>query len=90
MSRPRKRDTGAIRARYGPLTTPLPREQYRRRSRIRAGRSRLRGRRLDDAGVFQGVLDARCVGPRELMIPMERGLAGGVGVLDEERRGLPS
>ena len=25
------------------------------------------GRRLDDAGVFQGVLDARCMGPPELM-----------------------
>jgi hypothetical protein len=37
--------------------------------RIRAGRSRLqgglRGRRLDDAGVFQGALDARCMGPRD-------------------------
>ena len=25
----------------------------------------LRGRRLDDAGVFQGVLEARCMGPRD-------------------------
>jgi hypothetical protein len=25
----------------------------------------LRGRRLDDAGVFQGVLDTRCMGPRD-------------------------
>jgi len=52
-----------------PLTTPLSREQDRRASRIRAGRSRLqgglRGRRLDDAGVFQGVLDGRCMGPRD-------------------------
>ena len=41
-----------------PLTTLLSREQYRRGSRIRAGWSRLQeglwGRRLDDAGVFQG------------------------------------
>jgi len=48
---------------------PLSREQDRRRSRIRAGRSRLqgglRGRRLDDAGVFQGVLDACRMGPRD-------------------------
>ena len=44
----------AVRACYAPLTTPLSREQDRRRSQIRAGQSRLqgsfRGRRLDDAG----------------------------------------
>jgi hypothetical protein len=37
--------------------------------RSKAGRSRLlgglRARRLDDAGAFQGVLDARCMGPRD-------------------------
>ena len=52
-----------------PLTMSLSRVQDRRRSRIRAGRSRLQGglwgRRLDDAGVFQGVLDARWMGLRD-------------------------
>ena len=52
-----------------PLTTPLSREQDRRSTRIRAERSRLQGGlwgpRFDDAGVFQGVLEARCMGPRD-------------------------
>ncbi len=34
----------------------------RQGSRLQGG---LRGRRLDDAGVFQGVLDTRCMGPRD-------------------------
>jgi len=52
------------------LADPLSRAQDRRRSRIGARRSRLqgglRGRRLDDAGVFQGVLDTRCMGRRDV------------------------
>ena len=66
----RRRPPGAQSAPLtGSLTTPLSRELDHRESSIRAGRSRLRGglrgRQLDDAGVFQGVLDACCGGPRD-------------------------
>jgi hypothetical protein len=74
MKRPRGWAASAVWSRRhgasdAPVATPLSRAQDRRRSRIRAGRSRLQGelwgRRHDDAGVFQGVLDARCMGPRD-------------------------
>jgi len=51
------------------LDDPLSRGQDRRRSRIRAGRSRLqgglRGRRLADAEVFQAVLDTHRMRPHD-------------------------
>jgi len=43
-----------------------PRRENRRKAAItRVGRSRLGGGRLDGGGAFQGVPDARCMGPRD-------------------------
>jgi len=70
MAAAETKEDPALRQRaIGPLTTRLSWVQDRRRSRIMIERFRLQGGLrllwLDDAGVFQGVLDARCMGPRD-------------------------
>jgi hypothetical protein len=70
MAAAETKEDPALRQRaIGLLTTPLSRVQNRRTSRVMIGRFRLQGGlrllRLDDAGVFQVVLDARCTGPRD-------------------------